>query len=67
MPIRYCALLNCDSFMHTEIVSVFLRNSCVSSTFSFEWNKEILHLTRTKKQRKDSEGGKKMKVDEPGT
>ena len=66
MPARYCALLNCESFMHTEIVSVFLCNSCVSSTFSFEWNKEVLHLTRTKKQRKDSEG-EKMKVVEQGT
>ena len=42
LPARYCALLNCESFLRVDIV--FLCNSCVGRRFSFEWNKEILGL-----------------------
>ena len=40
----YCTLLNCESFIHVEIVSLFVCHSCVPPTFSFKWNKEILDL-----------------------
>ena len=40
----YCTLLNCESFIHVDIVSLFICHSCVPPTFLFEWNKEILDL-----------------------
>ena len=43
----YCALLNCESFTHVDIICLFVCNSCMVPTFSFEWNEEVLdHLSK---------------------
>lgn len=34
-------LVNCESFIHVDIVSLLC-----STTFLFEWNKEVLHFTK---------------------
>ena len=43
----YCALLNCETFTHVDIICLFICNSCMAPTFSFEWNEEVLdHLSK---------------------
>ena len=42
--VRYYALLNCNSFIHVHILALLVYNSCVASTFSYEWNKEVPDL-----------------------
>ena len=44
LPVLYCTLLNCGSFLHVHIVSLLVCNSCVAPTFSFEWNNEVRDL-----------------------
>ena len=34
-----------ESFIHVDIVSFFLCNSCVAPTLFFEWNEEVPDLT----------------------
>ena len=41
-PVRRCALLNCQSFTHADLVGWFVIHAPM---FSFEWNKEVLDLT----------------------
>ena len=53
LPVRYCARLNGESFMHIDIVSVC--NFCVAPTFSFDWNKEdFTNITNLKQNQAQS-------------
>ena len=45
LPVRYSALLNCESFIHVDTVSLFVCNSCMAPTFSFQWKREVLDLS----------------------
>ena len=45
LPLRYCALQNCEFFIHVDTVCLFC-NSCGASTFSFEWNEEVCDFDR---------------------
>ena len=40
LPVCYCALVNGESFIHVDVVSLCATR--VAAAFSFEWNKEVL-------------------------
>ena len=45
LPLRFCALINCEYFTHVHNYILFARNSCVAPTFSFDQNNEVLDST----------------------
>ena len=50
LPVYYCALINCESFIHVHTCMIFVcclsrSHSCVAPTFAFKLNKEVLDLT----------------------
>ena len=42
LPVCCCALINGESFIHVDVVSLFATR--VAAAFSFEWNKEVFNF-----------------------
>ena len=45
LPLRYCTLSACESFIHVDFYSLFVCYSCGAHKFSFRWNKDLTWLT----------------------